>query len=189
MKRVIWIIFVLWIILLSWCSQNTSPWMTDTPNIPLQEIEQTDEIIYDEEESNTDITEEEEAYEDSLYLQNYIFGEEFNLKYWETIYISDTDTKITFSEVLSDSRCPSDVQCFWAWEANIVLLFSYLDSSSETLEISFQWITGGIYSSIWNMSLEIQELSPYPQSSEEILLENYSIRWIAREASYEPFLK
>jgi len=55
--------------------------MTDTPNIPLQEIEQTDEIIYDEEESNTDITEEEEAYEDSLYLQNYIFGEEFNLKY------------------------------------------------------------------------------------------------------------
>jgi hypothetical protein len=88
---------------------------------------------------------------------------------------------------LSDSRCPSDAQCFWSWEANIVLLFSYPDSSSETLEISFQWITGGMYSSIWNMSLEIQELFPYPKSSEEILLENYSIRWIAREGSYEPF--
>jgi hypothetical protein len=39
--------------------------MTDIPNIPLQETEQTDEIIYDEEESNTDIIEEEAANKES----------------------------------------------------------------------------------------------------------------------------
>lgn len=183
MKKIFWIILVLWIFLLSWCSQNTSSWTIDV----FKDLPQwTDEI---EEKSNIDTSEGEEDKWESSEVQSYIFGQEFNIKYRETIYITNTDTKITFSEMMGDSRCPSDVQCIWAWEANIILLFDYPDTTSETLEISFQWITEGMYSSMWDMMLELQELSPYPKSSEEILLTDYSLTWVAHESSYEPFKK
>jgi hypothetical protein len=49
-------------------------------------------------------------------------GQEFVLKPGQTIAIQHTNIKITFDSVLNDSRCPIDVNCVWAGNAEVKLV-------------------------------------------------------------------
>jgi hypothetical protein len=52
----------------------------------------------------------------------------------QTVVIAGTTLQITFSAVESDSRCPIDVECFWAGDAAVVLSFAHLpNAGSATL--------------------------------------------------------
>lgn len=45
-------------------------------------------------------------------------GEEVILRIGQSVVIKGEDLKITFSEVTSDSRCPTGVTCVWAGEVS-----------------------------------------------------------------------
>jgi hypothetical protein len=76
---------------------------------------------------------------------------------------------IRFDEVVSDSRCPSNVTC--AWEGNAVVSITIneqtaeLNTSSEPAEI---FISG--------YSIALTELAPYPKSADSIENSEYEIR-------------
>ncbi len=54
---------------------------------------------------------------------------EFNLSFNQEVTVIDEDLKIQFSEVIEDSRCPVDVECFW--EGRLVINLKVNDQDLE----------------------------------------------------------
>ena len=58
-------------------------------------------------------------------------GETAVLPYQETLYNEEENISITFESVIGDSRCPADAQCVWEGDAEIGLVFSKADQTSD----------------------------------------------------------
>ena len=59
-------------------------------------------------------------------------GVSFALPVGQTATVKGTDTRLTFSEVREDSRCPTDVTCVWAGDAKIRVVVSRNAAADET---------------------------------------------------------
>jgi hypothetical protein len=59
-------------------------------------------------------------------------GVSFALPVGQTVSVKGTDTRLTFSEVREDSRCPTDVTCVWAGDAKIRVVVSRNGAADET---------------------------------------------------------
>ena len=59
-------------------------------------------------------------------------GVSFALPIGQTAAVKGTDTRLTFSEVREDSRCPTDVTCIWAGDAKIRVVVSRNGAADET---------------------------------------------------------
>jgi hypothetical protein len=98
---------------------------------------------------------------------------EFILQINQSAEIKSEDITVTFFNVTSDSRCPSDVTCIWQGQAGIELGVQKGDEVS-TVNLSI----GGDSSpeeSIFNSYLiQLVDLSPYPISTKNIQPEDYT---------------
>jgi hypothetical protein len=96
------------------------------------------------------------------------------------ITLSDT-YEVIISKVVSDSRCPKDVNCVWAGEVELVLSVykNNVFYKDETLTISFKsfpeskWILEKYTSS---KSIKSIEVLPEKKQGVEIKLEDYSLK-------------
>jgi len=99
---------------------------------------------------------------------------EFVLQVNQSAEIKSEDMKITFLNVTSDSRCPSDVTCIWQGQAGIKL-----DVRKGEVESTVSLSIGGDSSpeeSIFNSYLiQLVDLSPYPISTKNIQPEEYTV--------------
>ncbi|KRT61332.1 MAG: hypothetical protein XU09_C0006G0255 [Thaumarchaeota archaeon CSP1-1] len=99
---------------------------------------------------------------------------EFLLQVNQSAEIKSEDMKITFLNVTSDSRCPSDVTCIWQGQAGIEL-----DVQKGEVESTVSLSIGGDSSpeeSIFNSYLiQLVDLSPYPISTKNIQPEDYTV--------------
>jgi len=57
-------------------------------------------------------------------------GQEFTIKLGEQVVLAGDDVRITFAEVLNDSRCPPNVQCIWQGNAKLRFVFANARASS-----------------------------------------------------------
>lgn len=73
------------------------------------------------------------------------------------------DTQIKFKEVISDSRCPKDVQCVWAGEAKVLVEVYKNGTLDSEKELKFAGVKS-IRDIINTQFLEIEalRLQPYP---------------------------
>lgn len=98
---------------------------------------------------------------------------EFDLKINQSAEIKSEDITVTFLNVTSDSRCPSDVTCIWQGQAGIEI---NLQKGEEDSTVSLS--IGGDSSpeeSIFDMYLiQFMDLSPYPISTKNIQSEEYT---------------
>jgi len=104
-------------------------------------------------------------------------GEEFELKYGQSVQVYDHETiLITFQNVGEDSRCPKGAVCIWQGNARIVLKVAQQDTSVNTTlepkEITYSRPDGYQY------TIRLVSVSPYPDTSQQIKLENYSIKLV-----------
>lgn len=86
-------------------------------------------------------------------------GEPFTLREGQTAVLAETGGRLRYVETLSDSRCPLNVECFWAGEAHIALewtvgrrmpasfrMVGYFgpdgdgDTTLDTLNYRFSWL-------------------------------------------------
>jgi len=99
---------------------------------------------------------------------------EFLLQVNQSAEIKSEELKITFLNVTSDSRCPSDVTCIWQGQAGIEL-----DVQKGEEESTVSLSIGGDSSpeeSIFNSYLiQLVDLSPYPISTKNIQPEDYTV--------------
>jgi hypothetical protein len=85
------------------------------------------------------------------------------VKYGEKKYLCDNDSScLGFTKVISESRCPSDVECIWQGTAIIELSTCNEKGGSVTLEIyhPVDYTISGV-----NYKIELTGLDPYPSTS------------------------
>lgn len=88
----------------------------------------------------------------------------------ESVVIKNHEINLKFVDVLSDSRCPSDVECVWEGTVSLMINIEYNDqdlgdfilNSSNLHKASFM----GYY-------VKFKELNPYPISTEIIQKSEY----------------
>jgi hypothetical protein len=100
---------------------------------------------------------------------------EFLLQFNQSAEIKSEDITVTFLNVTSDSRCPSDVTCVWQGQAGIELdLRKGEEKSIVSLSI------GGDSSpeeSIFDSYLiQLVDISPYPVSTKDIQSDEYAAK-------------
>ncbi len=106
---------------------------------------------------------------------------EISLYIGESVIIKDHGIRLKFVDVLSDSRCPSDVECIWEGTVSLLIniqfnsqdLGNFILNSSNLHKASFM----GYY-------VKFKELEPYPISTEIIPKTSYHATFIVDE--YEP---
>ena len=103
----------------------------------------------------------------------------FELKQGEIASWEDNpDLKIHFSKVLSDSRCPIDAECVWAGRAEIEVVFSQTEGSSETLILIMGDNSGTSYTDkakFGNFTVTLKAVKPEPLAGQIISPSEYAI--------------
>ena len=107
-------------------------------------------------------------------------GQEFSLQIGQEASITGEDLRISFEDVIGDSRCPQGATCIWAGEASCLVKIGY---------------SGAVYSKVLTLSgsespkTDFQEyeikfnLLPYPQLGKEIQRKDYTLSLVIDKKS------
>lgn len=101
----------------------------------------------------------------------------FTLQGGQEASISSQSTKVRFDDVLEDSRCPTEVECFWTGQARIAVSVQQNESDPTTVEFNTNPAPGETRMSILvgAYTIELLSLEPYPRTPHEsIVLEDYA---------------
>lgn len=105
-------------------------------------------------------------------------GASFALAPGQTATIRGTDTRITFSLVREDSRCPVDVTCVWEGDAKIEIVVTPSDSAStRTLSLRSPNETR-----VGNLRIRFVGLSPVPRQADGNRPRNYLAEFVAEQS-------
>jgi hypothetical protein len=93
-------------------------------------------------------------------------GQEFVLGGGQEAVFRGDDLNVRFSELLEDSRCPTEVECFWTGQARIAVIVQPTGRPSTTAYFNtnpaprenVQTVRAGDY------SVELKKLEPYPRT-------------------------
>jgi hypothetical protein len=91
-------------------------------------------------------------------------GVAFSLPVGKTAVINGSGTRITFNEVRNDSRCPADVTCVWAGDAEVVVTISRNGSPDDTRILSFSPPKNETTSG--DLRIRLTDLAPVPRQSD-----------------------
>ena len=84
---------------------------------------------------------------------------------------------IRFIGVLGDSRCPSDVTCVWAGNAQVQLgIGPRTGTQGPTEQVLLNTSEADKGGAAWGLRLTLVDLTPAPRSTQPIPPENYVIR-------------
>jgi len=90
--------------------------------------------------------------------------------------IRGENLRLRFNEVLEDSRCPTQVECFWTGQARIAVLVAPAGREPTATEFNTNPAPGqnNQTARVGEYTISLQSLDPYPQSIDQsIALEEY----------------
>ena len=100
-------------------------------------------------------------------------GETFTIGVGQTAQVSGEDMTVTFNEVVSDSRAPSNVQAIWAGQADSRVTITYKGSTS-TVVLRQSGAAEQGQDTFAGFTLTYS-LSPYPVAEKEIPQKDYRL--------------
>jgi hypothetical protein len=100
-------------------------------------------------------------------------GKEFTLAIGQSATISSENLKIEFLDVTADSRCPKDVECFWAGEVTCLLDIT-TNGSAEQVELTQPG--GSDAGQIVGDYAYKFTVEPYPVSTRQIEKKDYRLK-------------
>jgi hypothetical protein len=98
--------------------------------------------------------------------------------------ITSERLRLRFAEVLEDSRCPMQVECFWTGQARIAIAVQPEGSGSTTVEFNTNPAPGQTVklADVGQYSIELQSLDPYPQTPDDpIAFDDYRATLMVRK--------
>jgi hypothetical protein len=99
-----------------------------------------------------------------------LYDSPFELKVGESITVGDDGVRLTFEQVVSDSRCPSDVNCIQAGEAIVALRLERADVSVEQ-RVSTN--PARATARLDGFEVTLLSLAPYPRTDLDIAPDDY----------------
>lgn len=106
-------------------------------------------------------------------VEEVALGESFRLAVGEEVRLSSEELLVRFSGVTADSRCPSDLNCFWAGDAAAEVR---LARGGEETSVSVHTHGGRDYprtAEAFGCAVHLEDVAPYPSSKTEIRPEDY----------------
>lgn len=104
-------------------------------------------------------------------------GQEFNLALGQNASINGEQLKVSFIEVVSDSRCPTGATCIWEGEASCLIEITYRDSLNQKLLTQ-----PGLTKGPWKTDFKEYEISfsiqPYPELGKELEDKDYYLQLV-----------
>lgn len=96
-------------------------------------------------------------------------GDVFTLQQGQEAVIVDEGLHVRFDSVLEDSRCPTQVECFWTGQARIAVEAWQNGGTPVTLEFNTNPAPGQNEQTqtFSSYTIRLESLYPYPQTSEE----------------------
>jgi hypothetical protein len=92
---------------------------------------------------------------------------------------------LRFTDVLEDSRCPTDVECFWTGQARIAVAVEPAGSPSTTVEFNTNPAPGQTVNtaSAAGYTITLESLDPYPTTPDDpISFEDYRATLLVQKA-------
>ncbi|MCL4870576.1 MAG: hypothetical protein KJ063_16560 [Anaerolineae bacterium] len=95
-------------------------------------------------------------------------NEPFALSAGKSVVVAGTELRLTFTKVVEDSRCPTEVTCVWAGQAVIEIMVQMGESAPQSITFSTNPISTELHDTIElsGYTIHLQSLDPYPQSSD-----------------------
>lgn len=95
--------------------------------------------------------------------------QEFALHGARQVTIGDADLRLRFTDVLEDSRCPTDVECFWTGQARITVDAELGQDAPASLEFNTNPAPGqGVLTNdVGGYVIELRSLDPYPKTPDD----------------------
>jgi hypothetical protein len=88
-------------------------------------------------------------------------GKDFRLEEAQSARIEGTDLVVTFTRLVSDSRCPTNVTCIQAGEATIAIKVTGLDGP-QSFHLTTPGNAGANEKRLGTFLIQLQEVEPYP---------------------------
>ena len=100
---------------------------------------------------------------------DFTLGKEFVLGGGQEAVFSGNDLRVRFSEVLEDSRCPTEVECFWTGQARIAVIVQPAGRPSATEYFNTNPAPGENVQSVraGDYTIELKKLEPYPRTPDD----------------------
>jgi hypothetical protein len=110
---------------------------------------------------------------------------EFSLVGGQEATIGGENLRLRFDEVLEDSRCPTQVECFWTGQARIAILVQPYGREATNTEFNTNPAPGQDVQTVQvgQYTIALLSLDPYPQTPDQsIALEEYRATLTVRKA-------
>jgi hypothetical protein len=109
-------------------------------------------------------------------------NEPFQLGGGQDALIRGEKLRVRFTDVLEDSRCPTQVECFWTGQARIAIEVQPDGSAPTMVQFNTNPAPGQTVkaATVAQYRLELQSLDPYPQTPDPIAFEDYRATLIVR---------
>lgn len=99
---------------------------------------------------------------------------EISIRYGEEVAVSGSVLRVAFEQVLSDSRCPVDVECVWQGNAEVEL--GIRAGMGPTHPLRLNTALDPRFADWNDVRIRLLELKPAPRSDTRIQLEDYTVR-------------
>jgi hypothetical protein len=115
-------------------------------------------------------------------VPEFTLNQAFTLAGGQEALIASEKLRLRFAEVLEDSRCPTQVDCFWTGQARIAISVYPEASSATKVEFNTNPAPGQTVkvAEVGPYSIELQSLDPYPQTPDAIAFEDYRATLVVR---------
>jgi len=112
--------------------------------------------------------------QNSITSVNPEIGKTFKINLCQTLEFQGADLRVTFEELLEDSRCPEGVTCVWAGNGRVSIKLNELQAELNTyLDPKSIDLSG--------YEIELFSLAPYPKINNEIEQEEYILEMMVTE--------
>ena len=112
------------------------------------------------------------------------FDQPFNLNVGESLQLGDNELIIGFDGILSDSRCPLEVVCFWEGDAEAIL---WIQVAGEERQ-DFTLHTASMYPGFLELNafmVRLQQVTPHPIIDVPIDPDTYNVTLTVSQAAVE----
>lgn len=101
-------------------------------------------------------------------------GKEFSIKVGQQLKLEGADSQVKFTGVPQDSRCPTNVNCIWAGNAEVALEWT-VDKCPTSITLNTHDAPGkGDEGKVGGFRVKLIKLEPYPHSEKKISPGDYT---------------
>jgi len=112
--------------------------------------------------------------------------QKFVLQGAQEVTIRGADLRLRFTDVLEDSRCPAEVECFWTGQARIAVDALQGQGAPTPVEFNTNPAPGQakLTNEVGDYTVELKSLDPYPKTPDDSpALTDYSATLLVRQTA------